>query len=54
MFTGKIKSMLDFNPKVSFKIGMAELIKWVNEHQENINDDSKIAMKELEEKGLIK
>ncbi|MBS3135527.1 GDP-mannose 4,6-dehydratase [Candidatus Woesearchaeota archaeon] len=47
----KIKSKLDFSPKVSFNDGMKDLIRWAGETDSV--DKVDIATKELEERGLL-
>ena len=50
----KIKKKLDFNPVVSFKDGIEEVIEWIKPQIGAFQDDSQKAIKELEEKGLLK
>jgi dTDP-L-rhamnose 4-epimerase len=47
----KIKSKLDWEPKVSFKAGMQEIIEWSAHVQ--AEDKFEVASRELKEKGLV-
>ena len=49
----KIKSLLGFEPKVSFEEGVAQFSAWVN-NQEIGKDNFDNSIRELKEKGLFK
>lgn len=49
----KIKSKLQFQPEVSIKDGIDQLIQWVKLQKGNVKDKSKEALEELKTKGLI-
>jgi dTDP-L-rhamnose 4-epimerase len=49
----KIKSLLNYKPKVSFQDGISKFIEWV-ENQEIYNDLYEKSLLELKEKGLYK
>ncbi|MEE9376867.1 MAG: GDP-mannose 4,6-dehydratase [Candidatus Lokiarchaeia archaeon] len=50
----KISSKLGYKPKISFEEGMKELIEWVKLQQGKIENNTSIALKELQKKGLLK
>ena len=49
----KFKEKLGFEPKISFKQGIEELIQWVKLQVGKVQDKSKNAFEELKNKGLI-
>ena len=49
----KIKNVLGFSPKFSFKAGITEFVKWV-QMQDVEQDKYEASIKKLEDKGLIK
>ena len=50
----KIKTKLGYNPTVSFKKGINDVIEWIKPQIGTITDDSQKAINELKEKGLLK
>ena len=50
----KIKKSLGYEPKVSFKQGIEEYIKWIESQGKIFQDKSDNAFKELKEKRLLK
>ncbi|MEJ2279071.1 MAG: GDP-mannose 4,6-dehydratase [Candidatus Lokiarchaeota archaeon] len=50
----KIKSKLEYSPKVKFKDGIDTFIKWIQSQDFDNKSKSSKAMKELKEKNLIK
>jgi len=49
----KIRQKLGYRPKISFEDGIEELIHWVKSQVGKIQDKSKKALEQLENKGLI-
>jgi len=50
----KIKNKLGYSPTLTFNKGIGDLIDWIKEQKETIQDSSQKAMQELKEKGLLK
>ncbi|MFX1308525.1 MAG: GDP-mannose 4,6-dehydratase [Promethearchaeota archaeon] len=50
----KIKKVLGYSPKLTFKEGINDLINWIKTQKNYIQKPSQRAIKELKEKGLLK
>jgi dTDP-L-rhamnose 4-epimerase len=50
----KIKNKLGYNPELSFEQGVDEFVDWIKIQEKDSQDKTDVALKELEEKGLLK
>jgi len=50
----KIKSRLEYSPKISFEEGINDLIEWIKAQNKKFKRPSNKAMEELKQKGLLK